>query len=491
MTAAVTVLKKKQFKSEMKFLVQASRSNAVISANRSAVAAPSQDVTEAQINSEMQLLESEDVIGAVVDPQWSASSRESKSPAEIQEHESKIASFIKHLEMESAHKANVITVTFSAQSPELAANTLDRLSAAYLAERRNITRPPGTSEFYTEESKRYKDAWDHANQELVAFQQSNKLNSVSDVEEGISQQILTTENDLRAAQASSSETDQRVQEATRLVSQVPQRQPTQQKLTPNQGGIEQLQSLLVQLQNRRTELLTRYQQSDRLVTEIDKQIIDTSAALRRMTQNRQSEDTTDVNPAWQQLRTGQVQAIVEKKALQSRIGSLQADLVNLHRQLDQIQPLTTKYNELQEQVDQARNNYQIFSQKRDQSNIEDAMDEHKLVNIAIAENPTMNFTQTAPRPLLYGVLGGLTAVFLAASAVYFAESFRSTIATPRELGAASRYAVLATLPLDDVEPGLRVAAMTTPIIPGDQAPVMGGRSGLIPVMQHLNDAREV
>ena len=80
------VLKKPQFQSEMMFLVQASRTHAVISADRSAAVAPAQDVTEQQINSEMQLLESEDVIGAVVDPQWT---RVNKTPAQVQEHESK------------------------------------------------------------------------------------------------------------------------------------------------------------------------------------------------------------------------------------------------------------------------------------------------------------------------------------------------------------------------------------------------------------------
>ena len=47
------------------------------------------------------------------------------------------------------------------------------------------------------------------------------------------------------------------------------------------------------------------------------------------------------------------------------------------------------------------------------------MDEKKLVNISIAEYPTLNYSQVAPRPLLYMALGTMTAIFLACSAVYF------------------------------------------------------------------------
>jgi len=487
-TVALIVFKKRQFQSEMIFLVQASRSHSVISADKSSSGAQVQDVTEQQINSEMRLLQSEDVIGAVVDPHWFDKPSQKRTPEEVQEHELKIAAFLKHLTLESSSKANVITATYRAESPEAAALALEQLSSAYLSKRRLITRPPGTSEFFAEETKRYKDVWNRANQAMVDFQQANGLVSVPDQEEALNQQILQTENDLRTAQTNYSETDQRVAEATKLLGTIPERQATQQRLTPNQGAIEQLQALLVQLQNRRTELLNRYQPTDRLVVEIDKQIENTGSALRRMTQGRQSEDTTDVSPAWQQVRTGQVQAIVEKQAVRSRIGSLTADLAQLRKQLAQVQPLFVKYNELQEKVDQARNNFEVFSQKRDQSNIEDAMDEHKLVNIAIAETPTLNYTQVAPKPLLYSVLGVLSALFLAGSAVYFAESFRSTIATSRELSLISRYPVVASIPLEEIN-GRGEDGAGVSILAGER--IVRNRQGdLITVMQNMQDARE-
>jgi len=139
-------------------------------------------------------------------------------------------------------------------------------------------------------------------------------------------------------------------------------------------------------------------------------------------------------------------------------------------------------------VDQARNNYEVFSLKRDQSNIEDAMDAHKLVNIAIAESPTLNYTQVAPKPLLYSVLGVLSALFLAGSVVYFAESFRSTIATSRELGLASRYPVVASIPFESIG-GRRVDAARLPVLTGDRV-VKSRRGDLITVMQNMQDVQE-
>lgn len=486
---AVTLLKHKQFKSEMQLLLQGSRTNAVISADRSAPT-PVQDVTEQQINSEIEVLQSEDVVGSVVDPQWNLAPQGTRSKAEVEAHESKIADFQKHLTVEASNKSNVITVTFKAGTPELASSMLNKLAVAYLAHRREINRPKGTSAFFAEETKRYKDVWDKASADMVDFQRQNGLVSVPDVEEALDQQIITTQNELRAAQTSLGESEQRVEASARLAAQVPERQPTQQRLSPNQGAIQQIQSVLLQLRNRRTELLTRFQPTDRLVTEIDKQIADSTQALARVEQARDKDDTTDVNPAWQQVRTGEVQAIVDKRAAQSRIASLQGDLAGLQAKLSQIQPLSLKFNELQERVDQARNNFEIFSQKRDQSNIEDSMDEHRLVNVAVVENPTISYQQIAPRPVLYMFLGTITALFLASSAAYLMESLRSTIATRRELALVSRYPVLATVPHEPEAVDIGTDGLLAPTISAEQGSL--GRAGrtLIPVIQNIDEARE-
>ena len=91
---------------------------------------------------------------------------------------------------------------------------------------------------------------------------------------------------------------------------------------------------------------------------------------------------------------------------------------------------------------------ELFAEKRDQAQIEDAMDERKLINIAVAESPTSAFKPASPKPLLNAALGLLTALFLAAGTVYLVESSRTTVATARELESLSRYPVLATAPYD-------------------------------------------
>jgi hypothetical protein len=161
---------------------------------------------------------------------------------------------------------------------------------------------------------------------------------------------------------------------------------------------------------------------------------------------RSHEQTTDVDPAWQSLHTNYVQNQINRQSTAERRAKLQARLAAMRQDLDTLRNLTVGFNNLEAQANELKENYRLYAQKRDQAQIEDAMDEHNLMNVAVAQRPTLTYLAARPKPLLNALLGGVTSLFLGLCAVYFAEIGRNTIATPRELDAISRYPLLATVP---------------------------------------------
>jgi uncharacterized protein involved in exopolysaccharide biosynthesis len=485
---ALTLTAQRQYRSEMKYLLENNRSNAVIAADRSA-AAPLAEITDQQVNSELEVLQSEDVLEAVADPGWRLLPTFRRSFGAVKQHQDKLDSFRRRLLVEPAKKSNVINVSFTAPSPEEARDTLARFSAAYLAHRKLLSRPTGTSKFFADQANRYKEAWQKANEELVAFQQQNQLVSVQDTEQQLSKEIAEQEDELRANQASLAETSQRLIAGNKAVVKVPERQQTQQHTILSQSSVDQMRTLLVQLQNRRTELMTRYTPTDRLIVEVNREIADTSASLKAALAQKGQEDTTDVNPAWQRVKNLVVEGTINRSALLGRGQSLQQSIADLQARLAQLQSLDVRFNALQEQSDQARSNFEVFSQKREQAEVEDAMDERKLINIAVAQSPTSTFRPVSPKPLLNTALGLLTALFLAAGAVYLAECLRTTIATARELELASRYPVLATVPYAlEAETAADFDASADWFSARDDDPVSAAR--MIPVMQNYGKVKE-
>jgi uncharacterized protein involved in exopolysaccharide biosynthesis len=142
-----------------------------------------------------------------------------------------------------------------------------------------------------------------------------------------------------------------------------------------------------------------------------------------------------------------VQNQIAHHALSERQAGLEARINKLRGELARLQDVTVQFNNLEAQMEELKNNYQLYVEKRDQAQIEDAMDEHKLLNVTIAQEPTLLYATVHPKPVINALLGGISALFFGFCVVYFAEAGRKTIATPRELDALSHYPVLATVPL--------------------------------------------
>jgi chromosome segregation ATPase len=85
------------------------------------------------------------------------------------------------------------------------------------------------------------------------------------------------------------ETDKRIAEIEKQLAGMQPRISTQSRILPNQQSVERFSTMLVELRNRRIQLLTKFQPEDRLVKEVDEQIRTTTEALAKASQTTYSE----------------------------------------------------------------------------------------------------------------------------------------------------------------------------------------------------------
>jgi uncharacterized protein involved in exopolysaccharide biosynthesis len=473
LTVLVSLLMTKQYISEMKFLVQNARGNVVVTPERTNSINAVSEVTEAQVNSEMELLRSHDVMDPVADPRWEKLPADKRDDAAIRQHEAQLAAFDKRLETEPVRKTNVISVSLRASTPEEAQNSLQRLADTYLELHRRMQRPAGASTFFASEAERYRKEWDEASRALVNFQQEHQLSSLQQREGDLEVKINKAGDDLLTSQASIGELDGRLAESTRRMNAMSMRHTTQDTAQPNVQSMQQLTTMTTDLENRRTALLTNYKPEDRLVRELDRQIAFTKAKYNEAAATKSHQVTTDVDPVWQQLRTERAEANLGHRAAAARHAAVVAQLTTLKQNLGALQELDVQYNNLDAHVKERKQNYDLYVEKRDQSLIADAMDERGLMNVVVAQQPTWSYLPARPKPRMNAMLGLVTALFLGLCAIYLAEAGRNTVATPRELDAASRYPVLATL-----------SAESGHMIGGLEGVVVGRGCALPPMIVH-------
>lgn len=446
LTLLYVLFKPRTYRSEMDILVQNRRGSDQITPQRDTGTVVMDDVTEEQINSEIQVLRSPSLANVVVDPHWNSDSVRTMTPEQLRAHDKAVTNFYKHLSVEMVRKSNVIEASYTASDPHVASDTLNRLLAAFLAKQREIGHSPAAAQFFAAQAEGYKKQLDAAQQQLAAFQQKQQIVSLPDTEQTISAQIDRAQDELRTTDAQISQLSQQLNAQIVHLRRVPTRQSTLDRSLPNQLSVEQLDTLLAQLQNQRTALLTKFTSQDRFVQEIDKKIADTKVALSNAEAMRAEERSTDVNPVWQQLTASIVQNQDDRQGLKAREAALTQQISQLQAQLAGVEGSTVAFSTLRQRVAELENNVQLYTQKRDEAMMSNEMDADRLLNVAVAQSPTFSVVPYSPRPLMDLVLGSFTALFLGSFLVFFAEMGRTTIAHPRELDRLSRYPLLATVP---------------------------------------------
>lgn len=447
LTLLYIALAPRTYESEMDILVQNKRGNQQITPNRINGEITINGVTEEQINSEIQLLVSRELANQVVDPGWTNQSAVGMTRAQLKAHDKAVANFEKHLSVSMVRKSNVIRAGYIASDPQTATEMLNRLLAAFMKKQQDIAQPPGTSKFFAAQAASYKQQLDQAQQKLAEYQQQNKIVDLPVSEGNMDREINDAQTDLRGTDAMINELNDQIASETQHLHSIPNREATQQRIIPNDYSVERLNTMLAELENKRTTMLTRFTQNDRLVQEINKQIADTKAALANAQQMKSQENVSDVNPVWQNVTGSIIQNQTQRAALQAKHSALTRQIGTLQGQLAGVEGSTVAFNSLRQKVADLQNNYQLYTEKSDETKIADEMNANRLLDVAVAQSPTFSVTPYRPKPLVDLVLGSFTAIFFACFLVFFAEIGRNTFATSTEVERALQIPVLAQVPL--------------------------------------------
>ncbi len=168
----------------MKILVKRERVDPVVTAEASALPQFALAVTEEEMNSEVELLKSRDLLEKVVlacdlqrqsDSAWSkaVAAVSSRTNAMSPEKDMRIAKAVRTLEkaltIEVLKKTNLIAVHYESPDPKLAAQVLTELSNLYLEKHLEVHRPPGAFDFFQQQTKEYRKGLTDAEERLVDF----------------------------------------------------------------------------------------------------------------------------------------------------------------------------------------------------------------------------------------------------------------------------------------------------------------------------------
>jgi uncharacterized protein involved in exopolysaccharide biosynthesis len=209
--------------------------------------------------------------------------------------------------------------------------------------------------------------------------------------------------------------------------------------------LEKLKTRLLELQLKRTELLTRFEPSYRVVQEVDQQIEETRQSITAEALTPVRDETTDRDPNYEWARMELEKNQVQEDSLKARQTRASVQIATLRGLAGQLQSDAVAQQDLIRSVKADEDNFLLYQRKREEARIGDALDERRILNVTLLEPPVAPALPMHSMLFWYAIAVGL-ALPASIGAGFTAEYFDPTIRTPKEADDLLEAPVLAWLP---------------------------------------------
>ena len=459
----VALLQHDRYSSEMKIMVKRERVDPVVTPEATSQPQFAPEVTEEELNSEVELLKTRDLLEKVVrecglqDQGVSAWSKilarfgthtvSERTPRTDPQVPRAVNSLQKKLSVEVMKKTNLILVSYESSDPVFAARVLNILADLYLQKHLDVHRPSGALDFFHQETQRYRKGLAEAQARLVEFNRNANVISSQFEKEAALQKFTEFESNRRQTEGAIAETQQHISILEKQLTSIPIRMVTQVRKLDDAALLSQLRTNLVSLELKRTELLQKFAPTYRPVQELDAQIAQSRAALAEADKLQLHEETTDRDPVHLMISSEMVKAKAELAGLQARAEATAQSVQKYRENARSLESKEIAQSDLLRTVKAEEERYLLYLRKEDEARISDTLDRRRIINVAVAEAATVPAFPSNHRTMTL-LVGVLLAATLSFGMAWISEFLDPTFRTPDEVRAFLNVAVLAALPAD-------------------------------------------
>ncbi len=406
------------------------------------------EITEEELNSQVELLRDDEILRAVVQTSgvaggaWYEQFLGGSEDARLARSVRRMGS---RLTVEPIRKTNLIQVKYSASDPAQAGAVLHALQQAYLKRQQRVHRPSGEYEFFEQQVTQSRRGLMDAEFRLMDFSSDQGVVSAAQERDMALQKLSDVEANDHQTQVAMAETRRRIRDLQSKVQSLPERTLTLVRNADNPQLAEKMKSRLLELQLKRTELLTKFEPSYRLVQEVDQQIAETRASILGEEHSPLRDETTNQEPNHEWAKSELIKAQVELGTLEAHGQATRIQLSGYREIAQRLGGNAIRQGELLGELKAAEEKYLLYVNKREEARIEDALDQGGILNVTISEEPRVP-ALPARAAWVFGLIGIVLGGTLSTSAAFTSDYLNPGFRTPDEVVAALGIPVLASLP---------------------------------------------
>jgi uncharacterized protein involved in exopolysaccharide biosynthesis len=429
------------YSSRMAILINRERLDPLVSTEATAqIMNGDSPVTPEEINSEVELLSSRDVLEKVVIANGLATPTQGFSiHGLLHPHETSddrvaraVKTLAKALKIANVKKSNLIEVIYKCADPQRSYGVLKSLGDLYVAKHVAVHRPAGSYEFFATETQKYHDELKDAEQRLRDFGQQNSIAAPDEQRTQLAGQVASTVGLLHGAEQSIAADEERIKDDRQQMNSTPERSTTLQASAANEKIIGDLNASLFAAQTKRMQLTLKYDPSYPLVLEADKEIAEAKAGIAQAEEKRYVTETTDRDPTYELLRQDIAKSQADLAAQRATLAATKRSVQDIQAQMEKLDQLSLTQQDLQREAKADESSYLLYLAKREQERTSNALDVTRIANVAIAVPPSIPVLPVLSWPLTVLVAIG-SAMVISIGTAYAVEYLDPSFHTPAQV----------------------------------------------------------
>lgn len=435
------------FESESELLVRLGRESISLDPSVTGPIVGMMQDRDAEVKSEIAIIESEYVIAKVVDTLgtdtifgeggWARpTGDDGGNPAEY-EHKSAIKKIRDGLSVVAPQDTNIIETSFEAPSPEIAQRILSTLLEAYLERHIELFSVQASPEFFETQTDALLKELRDREQALKEFRTEHRIGAmdrqIDILLDEISQLYLQQhvgEFDDSPALATASEA--RIQVLEEAVKSRPEVVEMSRTTGLTNEAADAMKQILLDLELREQDLAARYQDDHRPLVELRDRIKQVKQTLELEKETRTTV-TTGLDDGHRILKLNLEQEKADLEAHRARRAELAMEVERKEAELATFADLQLQHSSLERDVQVAEQEYLQYRENLHRAKISEALDRDKVSNVSIVQEATLPQAPVRPNRTLTALIGIVLGLGVALGYAFMIDFLDDAIDTPEDV----------------------------------------------------------
>ena len=354
-----------------------------------------------------------------------------------------IAQFTKRLEILPVKDSSVIYLAFSHPDSSVAIEVLNNLLMGYLDFRAQVLTLP-RSKIFIEQRDQFAQRLAKLEQEIENFKLEHDISDFPDQKSLLLRQQAELNSNKMDTETRLKETEGRIAVLRK------QQQSTPQEIAlysenMAQDSADTARSTLATLQARRNELLTKFNETSKFVTDMDAQIAKLREIVASAPPKKSDSQRVGRNPLYDEINADLARQDSAAAALRAKLISLGQQLKQVTERLEKFDALEKRFNTLSLDRELLEKNLRTYAQKAEEALVQEEIDRQRMANVRIIEQPQVpeGARSLKKAVLIFALLG---AAILALVLAFFKDFFRQVLVSPEDAERTLGLPVLVAIP---------------------------------------------